>query len=475
MTLRIRTRLTLWYIGVLASVLVVFSVGVLLMQRHYSRVQFDTELESVARTAAGVLRTELAQSHDLARAAAATRLAIDIPDRTVAILDARGQPVAAHWRGFRRANLPRPTANASMVGTLMQNAAPWRIRLQREDSPNGPFIVFVGASERPLIREQLVLGRTLLAGVPLAALLSALICWGVASRALAPLTEMSDQAERITAQSIQTRLSPANEDDEIGQLARAFNRLLDRVREAVDSQRQFMADASHELRTPLTAARTAAEVMLMRPHRDEEEYRDALDIVRTQTHRLRSMVDDMLVLARADAGGARLRMTSCAAGDMLDECADAARVLAGARGITLDSVLEPAVWWYGDEALLRQLTLNLLQNAVAHTPPGGSVRLTLRRVNGHIELAVSDTGCGIAPSDRERIFERFVRLDQARENLGGAGLGLPIARWIAESHGGTLTLDASGPAGSTFIARFPQVAQPLSSTSETHRVHTAAH
>jgi signal transduction histidine kinase len=160
---------------------------------------------------------------------------------------------------------------------------------------------------------------------------------------------------------------------------------------------------------------------------------------------------------------------------MLEECADAARVLASARGITLDSVLEPAVWWYGDEALLRQLTLNLLQNAVAHTPPGGSVRLTLRRVNGHIELAVSDTGCGIAPSDRERIFERFVRLDQARENLGGAGLGLPIARWIAESHGGTLTLDASGPAGSTFIARFPQVAQPLSSTSETHRVHAAAH
>ncbi len=474
MTLRIRTRLTLWYIGVLASVLVIFSAGVLLMQRRYSRIQFDTELESVARTAAGVLRTELAQSHDLARAAAATRQAIDIPDRTVAILDAQGRPVAAHWRGFRRTNLPRPTANPSMVGTLMQNAAPWRVRLQREDSPDGPFMVFVGASERPLIREQLVLGRTLLAGVPLAALLSALICWGVASRALAPLTEMSDQAERITAQSIHTRLSPASEDDEIGQLARAFNRLLDRVREAVDSQRQFMADASHELRTPLTAARTAAEVMLMRPHRDEEEYRDALDIVRTQTHRLRSMVDDMLVLARADAGGARLRMTCCAAGDMLEECADAARVLAHARGITLDSVLEPAVWWYGDEALLRQLTLNLLQNAIAHTPPGGIVRLTLRRFKGHIELAVSDTGCGIAPSDRERIFERFVRLDQARENLGGAGLGLPIARCIAESHGGTLTLDASGPAGSTFIARFPQVAQPLSSTAETHRVHATA-
>jgi len=98
MTLRIRTRLTLWYIGVLASVLVIFSAGVLLMQRRYSRIQFDTELESVARTAAGVLRTELAQSHDLARAAAATRQAIDIPDRTVAILDERGRPVAAHWR-----------------------------------------------------------------------------------------------------------------------------------------------------------------------------------------------------------------------------------------------------------------------------------------------------------------------------------------------------------------------------------------
>ena len=455
MSMPIRVRLTLWYIGVLAAVLLAFSAGVLWLQGRYSRMQFDTELGSVAMTASSVLRSELAASHQLARAAADTRKALDIPNRSVVILDGTGRPVAGHWRGFHRASLPSLAGQALLTRTIEQGAEAWRVRLQREDSADGPFMVLVAAAEAPIAREQTVLARTLLLGMPTALLLSAVVCWWVASHALSPLTQMSDEAERATVESLTSGLSIPDSGDEVGQLGRAFNRLLGRVSAAVDTQRQFMADASHELRTPVSAARTAAEVTLSQPRRDEEEYRDALEIVRAQTQRLGRMVDDMFVLARADAGGQPLRIADCWADEVLAECVEAARVLAVANGIAFDAALEPSLPLYADEALVQQLTFNLVENAIKYTPPGGRVRLELRRSGEQAEIVVSDTGCGVPVADRERIFERFVRLDQARDTLGGTGLGLPIARWIAQSHGGVVTLDATSPSGSTFIARLP--------------------
>jgi signal transduction histidine kinase len=455
MSIPIRARLTLWYVGVLVLILIAFSAGVLWLQGRYSRAQFDTELASVAMTVSGTLRAELAGDHPLALAAADTRRIVDIPNRTVAILDGNGQPLAAHWRGFHSASFPRPAMSPVVTTTIWQGAAPWRVRLQREESAKGPFMIFVAATETPLVREQIMLARTLLVGTPIALLCSALVCWWVASRALAPLTQMSADAERITVHSLVAGLPVRDADDEVGQLGRAFNRLLTRVGAAVTTQRQFMADASHELRTPVTAARIAAEVTLGVTHRDETEYRDALDVVRAQTRRLGRMVDDMLVLARMDAGGYPLRAADCDAAEILGGCEETAAVLASARGVALDASLLADVPLYGDEAMLRQMALNLLENAIKHTPAGGRVSLTLRVAAGRAEIRITDTGCGIPATDAERIFGRFVRLDRARETSGGAGLGLPIARWIAESHGGALTLEGSSPSGSTFLACLP--------------------
>src|SRR5438270_5889044 len=154
MTMPIRARLTLWSMGVLVAVLLSFSAGVLWVQGRYSRMQFDTELASVAMTTASILRSELAESHQLRRAAAETRKAVDIPNRTVAVLDASGHPVAGHWRGFHAANLPRGGTQSSVTTTVMQDGAPWRVRLQHEESPDGPYSVFVAAAEAPMRREQ---------------------------------------------------------------------------------------------------------------------------------------------------------------------------------------------------------------------------------------------------------------------------------------------------------------------------------
>jgi heavy metal sensor kinase len=453
MMISIRARLTIWYVAVLALVIVGFSASLLVLEKRISRSQFDDELTTLARAVSTSMRAELARGSGIADAARKTRQDFNVPNRTIAILDGDGQPVAAHWRGFRAEHVPQRPASL-LTATVVQDDVPWRVRIQREETPDGPFVVFVAASEYLRIHEQHLLERMVLLVTPAALIFSAIVCWWAASRALRPVSEMSGQAERITLESLDSRLSGGDSSDEIGQLRRAFNRLLDRIAAGVATQRQFMADASHELRTPVSAARTAADVTLAQPHRDEDEYRDALAIVLAQTRRLGRLVDDMFVLARADAAGYPLLLKTCFIDEVLEECAGAARVLASAKGVVFETSIQDRVVAEADDALVRQLAMNLIENAVKHTPEGGRVRLSLRAA-GCAEIAVSDTGGGILPSDRERIFERFVRLDAARSNADGAGLGLPIARWIAEIHQGTITLDESGPSGSTFVARLP--------------------
>ena len=454
MRISIRARLTLWYVAVVALVIVGFSISLLILEKRISRSQSDDELTALARAVSISMRAELARGTGIAGAARKTRQDFNVPNRTIAILDVDGQPVAARWRGFRTENVPPGTARL-LTATVLQDAIPWRVRIQREETPDGTFVVLVAASEYLRIHEQHLLERMVLLVTPAALIFSAIVCWWAASRALRPVSEMSGQAERITLESLDSRLSGGDGNDEIGQLRRAFNRLLDRIAAGVATQRQFMADASHELRTPVSAARTAADVTLSQPHRDEDEYRDALAIVLAQTRRLGRLVDDMFVLARADAAGYPLLLKTCFIDEVLEECAGAARVLASAKGVAFETSIQDHVVAQADDALIRQLAMNLLENAVKHTPEGGRVRLSLRAVDESAEIVVSDTGGGIPPAERERIFERFVRLDAARSNADGAGLGLPIARWIAESHHGTITLDGSGPSGSTFVARLP--------------------
>jgi signal transduction histidine kinase len=222
----------------------------------------------------------------------------------------------------------------------------------------------------------------------------------------------------------------------------------------MSAQRQFMADASHELRTPVSVTRTAAQVMLGREQRSEQEYRESLAIVAEQAARLTRMVDDMFLLARAEAQGRPLEATPIYLDELVGECTRAVRVLADARGVEVRTNGAREVGIVGDENLLRQLVINLLENAVSHTPPGGKVSVELETHNGDVAIAVTDSGPGVPHEDRDRIFERFVRLARSGAHTG-AGLGLPIARWIAEQHGGRLTLESSAPDGARFVVSLP--------------------
>ncbi len=413
--LSLRTRLTLWYTCALVVVLCLFGADVLWIQGRLGLRRVDRELDGLEATIANVLRAELKERSPASAAAREARDTLAAPGRAVVILDSRDTPLATSVpEGIALSDFTStPYLPSQTAWTARTATGDWRVHIRSHTIDSTTLTVIVGVPMTDVLREQHEVREAMLVGIPIALIVAAAGGLWLASIGLRPITE------------------------------------------ALKTQRQFMADASHELRTPVSVVRTAAEVTLGRAHRDESEYREALAITGGQARRLGRLVEDMLVLARADAGGYPLRPVDLYLDELVDECRRAAEVLASERGVTIASSTPRETPFRGDEDLLRQLLLNVLQNAVQHTPPGGSVSVGLREEPGAIKISVTDTGPGIAPADRARIFDRFVRLDLSRRG-SGTGLGLPIAKWIAEAHGGTLVLETSAPGGSTFCVSLPR-------------------
>jgi heavy metal sensor kinase len=316
-----------------------------------------------------------------------------------------------------------------------------------------------------------LLGGILIVAVPFALLGVAAIGWFLARKSLAPVVAMSERARRISAENLDQRLPVVNPRDELGQLATTFNELLARLNDtfaqqqrAFEQQRQFMADASHELRTPLYVMRTAGEVTMDQEQCEASEYREALAMINQQTRHLTRIVEDMFTLARADAGQRQPESRDLYLDELVAETTRAAQVLAERKGLKVEIAPLDETPYRGDEGLLRQMLLNLLDNAVKYTPAGGAVRVSLAQYDSTHEITVTDTGAGIPPEAQSRIFERFYRADKSRTRTetcanGGAGLGLSIARWIAEAHNGQIDLRYSDERGSTFVIALPLLLQ----------------
>jgi heavy metal sensor kinase len=430
-SLPLRARLTLWYTAVLIVVLAAFAIGVVWMEGRIGLRNVDRQIDDADATAVKIIGNELEEAGTRETAAAEAAETLSAPTLAIAVFDDNGAILSSKTE---------QTRNGS-----------WRTASRDHTIAGRRFHIVVSASLAEVERQQRTLREAMLIALPVLLLLAGAGGWWLASIGLAPITDMAARAVRLPSTGSDDLGTPAR-DDELGQLTRAFNGLLARLRATLQTQRRFMADASHELRTPVSIIRTAAEVGLSRDRRDEAEYRETLTIAREQARRLTRLVEDMLVLARADAGGYPIHPVDLDLGEVVDDCRRAVTVIAHERGIHVQqSPPGSEVPFRGDADLLRRLVTNLLQNAIQHTPPGGSVGVSLAASNGHVEIRVSDGGPGIAETDRSRIFERFVRLDEARTG-DGAGLGLPIAKWIAEVHGGSLVLESSAAGGSTFCA-----------------------
>ena len=412
MQLSVRARLTLWYTLALLVVPSLFGINVLWEQERVGLRRIDRELDALSTTLGDVLRDELSEEGNLQLAASKTRDTVTAPGRALAIFDEGGGLLAARWNGLALSDPLSLTQRGTEAFTVDTPGGQWRVHSARLSSRETPMAVLVAAPMSDAYREREEVQEAMLVEIPIVLLLAGGGGLWLASVGLRPINS------------------------------------------ALELQRQFMADASHELRTPIAVVRAAADVTLSREHREESEYRETLTMIRGQARSLSRLVDDMLVLARADAGGYPLQPVDLYLDEVVAECSRSLDVLAGERGVTIRVNPAPEIPFLGDQELLRRAVSNVLQNAVQHTPAGGTVIVDLAADHSEVTIRIADTGTGIPREKQAQIFDRFVQLDPARR-AQGTGVGLPIARWIAEAHHGTLVLERSGPAGSTFCLTLP--------------------
>lgn len=297
--------------------------------------------------------------------------------------------------------------------------------------------------------ETLATVATLLAiAVPLLLLLVAVTTWLVVGRALRPVERIREEVDGITAERLHQRVPVPETADEIAALATTMNGMLDRLDASATAQRRFVSDASHELRSPLATIRQHAE--LAQAHPEVTSIGELAEVVSEEGLRLQGIVESLLLLARLDEGASTL-----------DEAVDLDDIALGevrrlrAAGLDVDGTGISAARVNGDPRLLGQLLRNLVDNAVRHSR--GRVAIGVAPSDGYVFVTVEDDGAGVPAEERERIFERFVRLDEARSrDAGGSGLGLAIARGIAASSGGSLTVDDSRWGGARFVLTLPR-------------------
>jgi heavy metal sensor kinase len=464
----VRARLTLWYVSLLAAILVVVIVMIYVLLARALYVRIDDSLRVITQIVATSLANDLAEGQDVDDAARSTATELASRQHLVAIYDGGGRLLSEAGREDDIViPLPAPGEIPADGDARLETIVEaddlddrHRLALRRVTIPPGiEYIIVVGSSLEPIDEELESLRGILSYLVPLSLVVAGIGGWFLAGRSLSPVVAMADRARKIGVESLSARLPVANPRDELGRLAATFNELLARLEASVEQQRQFMADASHELRTPVTIARTAARVALQQTTRTEDEYRETLAIVEQETIRLSRIVDDMFTLTRADAGNYPVRTTPMYLDEVIDDVVRAARVVAATREVSITVACVQSAAFTGDEELIRRLIINVLDNAVRYSPSGGTVAVALDLSGDMYAVSVTDQGPGIAAEVQSRIFERFYRVDAARTHDGvsdgGAGLGLALARWIARAHLGDIRLAASSRLGSTFVITLP--------------------
>jgi heavy metal sensor kinase len=473
-----RVKLTLWYTAILALVLIAFSLSTYFYIARSARRRTDDSLADTANGFISIVNIEMGDEHqtpiNALREAAA---GFHFRDRQVIVFDDGGKVVVASpapenlpagTKWFASLNdqpqLSKLLESISYTGrsneTVFESGNAIRALAVRLPAGNERYYLIIANPLHDQTRGLAQARNAFLVAIPLALLLASAGGYFLARKSLAPVVSMGEQAARIGASNLNERI-PVPQSNELGRLALIFNNLLARLDQSFSQQKRFMADASHELRTPVAVICGESEVTLSQPTRDETEYRESLAIVNDEGRRLTRMVEDLFTMARAEAGEYPLVLTDFYLDESMNECIRSVRSLAAQKGLEL-SYEPPAleIAFRGDEPLIRQIVLNVLHNAIKYTARCGHVRVGLTKNRDHCEVVISDTGQGIPLEAQAHVFERFFRADKARSrgeflNGSGAGLGLSIARWAAELHGGKIVLQHSNHSGSTFVISLP--------------------
>jgi heavy metal sensor kinase len=435
----VRARLTLWHAGVLTLIICIFSTGILLFVATRLYAGLDAQLARDITTIGKVYREEPEELKDLAAHWGMTLFQVDEGGSL------RHQTAAWEREGLSRAL--QTGDSASPLSWTALNGRRYRVQSVSESS----YRVAAAIEETSLWDTLRTLAVILAMGIPFAVGLAIAGGYFLAGRVLSPVGAMADKAREITAESLAKRLPVDNAQDEFGRLATVFNDTLSRLQDAFERLRRFTADASHELRTPLTAMRSVGEVAL-RDTLDPGAYRDVIGSMLEEVDRLTRLVESLLILTRADSGKIQLAPETLDLEALAGNVIDQLRVLADEKQQDLSLRSPIRIHATGDAVLVHYALMNLIDNAIKYTPNGGTITVDINSMNsGQAVIEVRDTGPGIPTAHRERIFDRFYRVDASRSREeGGVGLGLAIARWAIEANGGQIELASDGEPGSVF-------------------------
>ena len=453
--LAIRTRLTLSYTAALAVLLAVYAGGVFLFFRDGLHTQLDRQLyddvehaeDMLAWSAAGTAVAWRAVAHDDAGMAV-------LP--WVEVWSTRGSLLYRSPVAEREPIEPVVAAHDHPDSvTVRQPGQVFRVQERRASIEGRPVFMRVARSENDAHTELARIGWILAIGLPLGALGAAAAGYSLARRALAPVDRLAIRASAITAERLSERLPVETPGDELGRLATAFNATLARLERSFDQMQRFTSDASHELRTPLTAVRSVGEVGLQQP-RSPEGYREIIGSMLEEVDRLSQLVESLLTLSRADAGHVKLTRQPVDLSSLVQDTITQVQVLAEEKSQHVAAELNGPVLISADAVLLRRAVVNLLDNAIKYAPAGTAIHVTLSAEGQQAMVSIRDQGPGISAADQDHIFDRFYRVDRSRSrDTAGAGLGLAIARWVVEAHGGVISVTSEEGHGSTFRITLP--------------------
>lgn len=454
----IRLRLTLWYFSILAAGLLAFAFLILATLQHAVRSTVDNQLSGHMTAVRQILNEDengavSALQHDLDEDA---ELA---PDLTLLkIWDRQGNVVYRSPAMARFHISDRLPQRVNRPLTRKSHKHPLRVLVQNVATKRADYIVFVAIPVHDFVAAIEQVENTLWILIPLLLLLAAGGGYWTAGRALSPILSMIAAAEAIHPSDLSARLQVPGAADELQRLALTLNRMLARLQAGFGRITRFTADASHELRTPVALLRTRTEILLRRT-RTPEEYKTGLEASLQELEQTSVLLEQLLLLARGDAGAETLHFADVRLDELIAATAADMQALTEEKHLTWSLVLPPQnVRVSGDAAALRRMLLVLLDNAVKYTPEHGAVGITLQACQEHTAVEIRDTGIGIRKEDLAHIFDRFYRADPARVRAdGGAGLGLAIGLWIAERHGGSITVESTPDEGSVFRVILPRV------------------
>ena len=454
----LRARLTLWYTSVLTGVLIVFgtTVYILLSASLYRQVE-----DTLQRTADDILRASQFQIAGIP--VSALQLELDLTANIfVQVYDGEGNLLqqtmnfALEESPFDETTLGADVPQFSSVVIDGTRFRVLTVPVIRGENDEVAAFLQLAESLQAIDQTRELLIFILVGGGVVVIIIAAMVGWMTASTALRPIEELTDSALQITRTDDLSRRIPisGSQKDEVGKLILAFNETLERLENLFETQRRFLADVSHELRTPLTAIRGNVDLI----RRMGEADPISLDAISSEVDRMTRMVRDLLILVQAETGKLPLAQDIVEMDTLLLEVFQQAKVLANGRfEIRLGQEDQARV--RGDRDRLKQVLLNLISNALDHTPSGGMIILGLSCIEDFARVTVTDSGPGIPKKDLPHIFERFYRVESSRKrkDSGGAGLGLSIAYWITKSHNGRIEVASEVGKGTTFSIWLPMI------------------